>query len=75
MVSIIDCGSIDPCSIHGSPKFSFLQSKIDLNEWKPIFWTIYGILMLSIDEHTQNALYEISLTLSGIVTLESDEQF
>ena len=32
MVSIIDCGSIDPCSIHGSPKFSFLQSKIDLNE-------------------------------------------
>ena len=23
MVSIIDCGSIDPCSIHGLPKFFF----------------------------------------------------
>ena len=31
--------------------------------------------MLSSDEHPINALYEISLTLSGIVTLESDEQF
>ena len=31
--------------------------------------------MLSSDEHPLNAAYEISLTLSGIVTLESDEQF
>ena len=45
------------------------------NDLKPIFRTVFGILILSSDEHPKNALYEISLTLSGIVTLESDEQF
>lgn len=41
MVSIVDCGSIDPCSIHGLPKRPFLI--FVLCDWQIIEKNIYSL--------------------------------
>ena len=59
MVSIVDCGSIDPCSIHGSPKLFFIFFLWLLRRG---LWNFCGRFLQSLASVFYSSSYSVLLT-------------